>query len=162
MTNTKKRHKEILAAATEVLENVGGVGIIDALPQEERRPILVKMAKSVQETTNCAAPSARNNVAKAMRKARFKIMKEQDPDRWGGARVSDKLGRPRLPEDQKRERVSTRLGHGVKELAQAIAEVLELDGWGHAVDQALVRMVEGDRELKIKLAEIGIILKKQN
>jgi hypothetical protein len=64
-----------------------------------------------------------------------------------------------MPEAKKRQRVSTQLAPGSKELAQAIAEVLELPGWGHVIDQALVRMVEGDRELKVRLAEMGIIVK---
>jgi hypothetical protein len=50
------------------------------------------------------------------------------------------------------------LASGSKELAQAIAEVLELDGWGRVVDEALVRMVEGDPELRAKLAKMGIVL----
>jgi hypothetical protein len=42
----------------------------------------------------------------------------------------------------RRVSVSTRLAPGSKELAQAIAEVLDLPGWGHAVDLALFRMAE--------------------
>lgn len=57
--------------------------------------------------------------------------------------------------------VTTRLAPGIKELAQAIAETKGLPGWGHAIEMALVRMVEGDRDLKIKLAEMGIIIKRQ-
>jgi hypothetical protein len=73
----------------------------------------------------------------------------------GGPRPNQ-TGRPPLPEDQKRQKVSTRLGPGYKELAQAIAEAEGLPGWGHAVEQALVKMVEGNQELKAKLAKEGI------
>jgi hypothetical protein len=69
-----------------------------------------------------------------------------------------RLGPAPLPPEQKRQPVSTRLAPGSKELAQAIAEVLELDGWGRAVDEALVRMVENDPELRAKLAKMGIVL----
>jgi hypothetical protein len=153
MTNTKARHKEIYAAAAEVLQSVGGVEEIDALAQEKRILKLRHLTKAVAAKTNCTRDTARRNIAKAMHRARFGIMQ----DRWGGSRVSDRLGRPSIPEAQKRQSVSTRLAPGSKELAKAIAEVLELPGWGHAVDQALVRWIEGDRELKVKLAEMGII-----
>jgi len=76
---------------------------------------------------------------------------------WGGQRPNQ-TGRPPLPEDQRRQKVSTRLGPGYKELAQAIAKVEGLPGWGHAVEQALVKWANEDRELKIKLAEMGIII----
>ena len=76
--------------------------------------------------------------------------------RWGGKRESDNLGRPPLPEDQKRQRVSTRLAPGSKELAQAIAKILALPGWGHAIDLALEQMVESDPGLRVRLAEMGI------
>ncbi len=147
MTNTKARHREILAAAIRVLEIFGGVETIDALPQEERTPQLRKMADTVVGLTNCTKSPARNNVAKALRQARFGIMQ----DKWGGLRVSEKQGRPPLPKGQKRQSISTMLAPGSKELAQAIATVLELPGWGHTLDMALIRMVEGDQELKSKL-----------
>ena len=76
--------------------------------------------------------------------------------RWAGKRESDNLGRPPLPEDQKRQRVSTRLAPGSKELAQAIAKILALPGWGHAIDLALARLVESDPSLKDGLADMGI------
>lgn len=76
-----------------------------------------------------------------------------------GGQRPNQTGRPKVPEDQKRQRVSTKLAPGSKELAQAIAEVLKLPGWGYAIDLALVKMIEGDRELKVKLAEEGIIVK---
>jgi hypothetical protein len=159
MTNTKARHQEIYTAAVEALETAGGVGEIDNLSQDKRKAVLFGMATSVIATANTTRDTARRNVAKALRRARFAIMQQVDPARWGGPRVSDKLGRPPMPEAKKRQRVSTQLAPGSKELAQAIAEVLELPGWGHVIDQALVRMVEGDRELKVRLAEMGIIVK---
>lgn len=155
MANTKARHEEILNAATEVLKSAGGVETIEALPKRERIPKLREMAMFVAKKTNCTADPARRNVAKAMHRARFGLMQ----DRWGGPDRNQ--GRTPLPADQKRQRVSTRLAPGSKELAQAIAEIWELPSWGHAVDKVLVRMVENDRELKVKLAEMGIILKAQ-
>lgn len=166
MTNTKARHQEILAAAVRVLGMFGGVETVDAFPQDERIRLLRKMADNVVSLTNCTRPPARNNVAKAMRRARFAIMQgkacckdrvQEQPDNWGGARPN--TGPPRLPEGQKRQPVSTRLGPGYKELAQGIAKVKKLPGWGRAVERALVKWVEQDRELKSKLAEIGIIVK---
>jgi hypothetical protein len=158
-TNTKRRHKEILAAAVKALEDAGGVEIIDALPQEERTPQLRKMADSVIGLANCTRTPARSNVAKALHQARYALM-QAEPDMWGGTRPN--AGPPRLPEDQKRQPVSTKLAPGSKELAQAIAEVLELPGWGHSVDQALVLMVEGNPELRRKLADMGVILKSKS
>jgi hypothetical protein len=153
MTNTKARHEEIYLAAAEALQNAGGVQTIDTLSEKERMSKWHQMKIETVNKTGCHIDTARRNIAKAMRRARFGIMQ----DRWGGPRVSDKQGRPPMPEAQKRQSVSTRLAPGSKELAKAIAEVLELPGWGHAVDLALVRWVEGDRELKVKLAEMGII-----
>lgn len=160
MTNTKERHKEILAAAVRVLEIFGGVETIDGFPQAERARLLQKMADNVVSLTGCTRSPARSNVAKAMRRARFAIMQQADPDRWGGGRQD--AGRPPLPEDQKRQQVSTRLAPGSKELAQAIAEVFELPGWGRSVDQALVKWVEEDRELRSRLADMGIVVKGNN
>lgn len=158
MINTKARHREICAVAIKVLADAGGVEVIDALPQDERPLKLRQMAKAVAKLADCTINTARLDCAKTRQQARFgSIMK----DNWGGSRESDKLGPAPLPEDQKRVAVSTRLAPGSKELALAIAKVLELPGWGHVVDRALIRMVEGDRELKVKLAEMGIIVKKE-
>ncbi len=157
MTNTKARHKEILASAVRVLEIFGGVEIIDALPQDERRLKFREMALYVRNTKETTLDTARRNVTKALHQARHPL---NDLDRWGGPGRNQ--GRLPMPEDQKREPVSTRLAPGSKELAQAIAQVKELPGWGRALDQALVKWVEGDPELKIKLAEMGIIVKGNN
>jgi hypothetical protein len=73
-----------------------------------------------------------------------------------GGRRPNQTGRPPLPEDQKRQKVSTRLGPGYKELAQAIAEIEGLPGWGHVIEQALVLMVKDEPELETKLAKKGI------
>ncbi|MHC4489892.1 MAG: hypothetical protein ACYSW7_12095 [Planctomycetota bacterium] len=159
MTNTKARHQEIYTAATKALENAGGVREIDNLSQDKRKAVLFSMATSVIATANTTRDTARRNIAKAMHCARFAIMQQADPDRWGGPRVSDKLGRPPMSENQKRQSVSTRLAPGSKELARGIAEVKELPGWGHSVDLALVRWVEEDSSLKVRLAEMGIIVK---
>jgi hypothetical protein len=97
MTNTKERHLEILSCATEVLEAAGGVLVIDELPQEERTPKLREMANDVKRETNCHIDTAKRNLAKAMRRRRFELMKVADPDRWGGERTPSG-GRPKHPE----------------------------------------------------------------
>lgn len=153
--NTKKRHQEILSTAVRVLEIFGGAETIDALPQDERATQLRKMADNVVGLTNCTRSPARNNVAKAMRRGRLAIMQQQD--NWGGARPNP--GPDPLPEEQRRQKASPKLAPGSKELALAIAEALELPGWGHAVDMALIRMVYADDELRVKLARMGIIVK---
>lgn len=155
--NTKKRHIEIYAAAENALRKAGGVERIDALDQSERRPIMRQMARRVEEQTNCIIDTARRNVAKAMRRARWGIMQQ---DNWGGAGRG--AGRPPKPEDQKRQPVSTRLAPGKKELAIAVAEIWDLPGWAHSFEMALDKMIQGDRELKVRLAKMGIIVKRQD
>jgi hypothetical protein len=161
MTNTKARHLEIYKAAVKIVEKSGGVEMIDALPKKQRVLKLRDMALAVTGATSCTRETARRNIAKAMSQARFAVMQDQRAkalDNWGGPRTpgpGKKLGPPQLSKNQKRERLSTRLAPGSKELAQAIAKVLGLPGWGHAVDVALVLMVEGDQELKVKLGEMG-------
>lgn len=154
--NTKFRHQEIYATAVKILEMSGGVEAIDSLEQSDRVIVLRRMASGVADMTNCHIDTAKRNVAKTLRRARYGIMQ----DRWGGPGRNQ--GRLPMPDNQKRQPVSTRLAPGSKELAQAIAEALELSGWGHTLDLALVRMVEGDRELKVKLVEMGIIVKMSN
>jgi hypothetical protein len=155
MKNTKARHREILAAAAHLIELVGGVEEIDALSQEERQRALRLLAMNVVMKTGCTMDPARSNVAKAMRKARFALMQKRDPDRWGGARPN--TGPKPLPPDQKRQRVSTRLGPGYLELAKAITEIKGFNGWGHTVEVALDGMIAGDPELRIRLIEMGVI-----
>ncbi len=166
MTNTKERHLEILAAADEAIEVAGGVEAIDALPQDKRLLKLRQLAQKVGIESNCHIDTARKNVAKSMRRARFAVMQkrtychdkqEEERDNWGGARLG--TGPDPWPEGQMRQMQSTRLAPGSKELAKAIAKILGLAGWGHAVDEALVRMAEGDQELTMKLAEVGIIIR---
>lgn len=162
MKNTKLRHQEIYAAAAKALDSHGGVERIDSLDRDERRPILRQLAIRVKEQTGCTRDTARRNVAKAMRRARFAVMQKKEPlikDNWGGARPNTGTGPHPLLPGTTREKVSTRLAPGSKELAQAIAEILELPGWGHALEVALVRLVEGDWVLRRKLAEMGIIVK---
>lgn len=88
MANTKARHEEIYNKAVKVLEIFGGVEIVDALSQEERISILRQLAERVKEQTDCHIDSAKRNIAKAMHRARYGIMKE----RWGGKRPG--AGRP--------------------------------------------------------------------
>jgi hypothetical protein len=90
VTNTRARHIEILDAAARVVEEAGGVEQIDSLDQEKRRPALLGMAKAVEEETHCHRTTAKNNVARALRRARYKIVKERAVEKaeaeWGGQR----------------------------------------------------------------------------
>jgi hypothetical protein len=140
MTNTKARHKEIYDAAVEALKEAGGVETINSLPKAQQKSQFRTMVSHVAEVTGCTIDTARRNVAKVCRNARHDEPKE---DNWGGRRPNQ-VGPPPLAKDQRRIPVSTRLAPGSKELAQAIAEALELDGWGRAVDLALERMVKND------------------
>ena len=88
MSNTKARHLEILSAAAEQVEQAGGVEAIDDLPQGEKLTLLRKMRKAVIEATDCHQDTAKRNIAKALRRARYGVMKE----RWGGPRAGS--GRP--------------------------------------------------------------------
>jgi hypothetical protein len=153
-TNTKARHLEILDTVRRVLQEAGGIETYHALPKDQQGPRFREMAIKVKNLCGCSLQTARNNMAKILRQTRGEI----SMDNWGGPRTpgpGKKLGPPKMSEDQKRERVSTRLAPGFKELAQAITEIKGLPGWGHVVDVALVLMVEGDQELKVKLGEMG-------
>lgn len=88
-TNTKARHEEIYTAAVSALETVGGVIAVDQLDQLERLPVLRKLYKTVANSTNCHIDTAKKNVAKAMRRARYGEMQK----RWGGERPG--AGRPK-------------------------------------------------------------------
>lgn len=88
MTNTKARHEEIYNAAVEILDEWGGVEVFDALPQLERVPNLREMAKEVVKMTSCHLDSAKRNIAKALRRARYGVIEAK----WGGPRPG--AGRP--------------------------------------------------------------------
>jgi hypothetical protein len=156
--NTKARHLEILAVAANEVEKAGGVESIDALPWQERRATLGKMITAVIETTGCVRETARRNVAKAMRRARYALMQQEAPDSWGGQRPNQ-TGRPPSPPDEKRIAVATMLTADAKELAEAIAVILDLPGWGHSLEAGLQALVEGDPSLREGLDDMGIILK---
>lgn len=93
MSNTKARHEEIYTAAVSALETAGGVVAVDQLDQLERLPVLRKLYKQVADSTNCHIDTAKKNVAKAMRRARYGEMQK----RWGGERPG--AGRPKEPQD---------------------------------------------------------------
>ncbi|MHC4195612.1 MAG: hypothetical protein ACYSQZ_06680 [Planctomycetota bacterium] len=93
--NTKERHLEILGTCHQVIKMAGGVEKIDALNQDERPSALLKLAKAVEEQTGCHRTTAKNNVARALRRARYKIMKAREVEElidlieeaeWGGKR----------------------------------------------------------------------------
>jgi len=86
--NTKARHKEIYTVAAAELEKIGGVETVDGLENLERLRILRQMYRTVADITNCHYDTAKRNVAKAMRRARYGVMKA----RWGGKRAG--AGRP--------------------------------------------------------------------
>jgi hypothetical protein len=161
MANTKARHQEILTAAAEAIDRFGGVEAIDALLPDQRKLKLRLLKVEISSKTHCTADTARRNIAKALQRARHPL---NDIDQWGGERTpapGKTTGPDPLPENEKRQPVSTRLAPGYKELAQAIAEYYDLPGWGHTIERALDRWVESDPELKVKLIEIGIIIKKR-
>jgi hypothetical protein len=168
--NTKERHQEFLVVATKLIKLAGGLEALDSLSKDEHKVAFNRLVDNLLVKTGCSSRQiARRIVATAMRRGRDYLVEMRNQ---GGARtpgLGKSLGPDPLPEDQKRQQVSTRLAPdvidvngetaGSKELAQAIAEVFELAGWGRAVDEALVRMVENDPELRGKLAKMGIIVK---
>lgn len=100
-TNTKKRHLEILAVAFEVLNDNGGVSEVDSLDQEARIPTLRGMAKEIKAKTDCHIDTAKRNLATAMRRERYNLMKSREveeirdileTENWGGPRPGG--GRP--------------------------------------------------------------------
>ena len=72
MTNTKKRHLEILAAAKELLADIDVTQDYDFLP----------IAKELVAKTGCHITTAKGNLAQAARLKRGEIIK----DNWGGER----------------------------------------------------------------------------
>lgn len=80
--NTKARHEEIYSAAVSALESAGGVVKVDQMGQDERLATLRDLYKQVVTKTKCHRETAKSNVAKALRRARFKEMESH----WGGAR----------------------------------------------------------------------------
>lgn len=87
--NTKQRHEEIFAAAQAQLQQAGGVEAIDNLDNPERLAALRQMYKAVEAETSCHYETAKSNVAKALRRARYGVMQK----RWGGKRPG--AGRPK-------------------------------------------------------------------
>lgn len=92
--NTKSRHQEIYTAACSALEQVGGVVKVDQLPESERIITLRSLYKAVVDSSGCHIDTAKKNVAKAMRKARYGEMVK----RWGGKRPG--AGRPKQEQPQ--------------------------------------------------------------
>jgi len=74
MTNTKKRHQEILSAAQKMLIDLN----VDVTQHYSFLPI----AKELAAKTNCHITTAKSNLAKAARLKRGQIMKHN----WGGKR----------------------------------------------------------------------------
>lgn len=90
--NTKARSEQIFNTATSVLEAAGGCTTFDQLSLEDRWPVLDGMYKSVIELTGCHRETAKRNIAKALRRARYgEIVKR------GGARPGPHPGRPKNP-----------------------------------------------------------------
>ncbi len=59
----------------------------------------------------------------------------------GGLRIPSG-GRPPLPPDQKRPKVSITLAPDTKDLARIIAKMQGLDGWGYLIDELIRREAE--------------------
>lgn len=91
--NTKERSELIFNTAASALEAAGGCIWFDQLPLDERYPILNKMYEAVSTATGCHRETAKRNVAKALRRARYgEIVKR------GGARPGPHPGRPKNQE----------------------------------------------------------------
>lgn len=121
MKNTKQRHLEIYTAAVSTLEAAGGVEAIDRLDQVERPVKLRELYRQVVEATSCHYDTAKRNIAKACRRARFQNMQQREPTEeqlkdlaywkrralkaeeklkpspWGGKKPG--AGRPKITED---------------------------------------------------------------
>lgn len=79
---TKARSEEVQSTARQLLDRQGGVMVVDKLPAEARKPTLVAMARQLQVAESITYQTARNHVAKAMRRARGEVVR----DRRGGQR----------------------------------------------------------------------------
>lgn len=97
--NTKERSGLIFNTAAEVLEAAGGCVWFDKLPANEigqpvpleRHQALETMYAAVIERTGCVRETAKRNVAKALRRARYGEMKKRGGVRpGGGAPVGNK------------------------------------------------------------------------
>ena len=92
--NSKARSELIFNTAASVLEAAGGCVWFDSatLDQDERWRGLQKMYTAVVEQTGCVRETAKRNVAKALRRARYgEIVKR------GGVRPGPHPGRPKAP-----------------------------------------------------------------
>lgn len=89
--NTKAQSGLIFKTAASILEAAGGHPKIDALDLESRYPILNGMYADLMAQTGCVRETAKRNIAKALRKARYGTMVQR-----GGARPG--AGRPRKAE----------------------------------------------------------------
>jgi len=87
--NTKSRSDEIFTTAASILEAAGGHTKIDTLSLEERWTELDKMYRQLMEATGCVRETAKRNIAKALRRARYGTMAKR-----GGLR-NPPGGRPR-------------------------------------------------------------------
>ena len=92
-TNTKERSEQIFNTAASVLEAAGGPAKVDPLSLEDRWPILNEMYHSVMDQTGCHRETAKRNIAKALRRARYGEMVKR-----GGARPGPHPGRPKISE----------------------------------------------------------------
>jgi hypothetical protein len=106
--NTKERHLEILGVSERVVEEAGGPLEIDDLDQVSHRAAFLELAKCVASETGCHISAAKRNVATALRRARYRIMKERakveglfdliEEAEWGGKRPG--AGPPRGNKNQ--------------------------------------------------------------
>jgi len=80
-------------------------------------------------------------------------------DNRGGAKIpgpGKTQGRPPMPPEEKKVRVSTMLAPGSKERAVAVQRILGLSSWSRTLETALFLMIESSPELKAKLEEMGL------
>jgi hypothetical protein len=72
VNNTKARSELIFNTAVSALEAAGGCEVIDRLPIGQARTLAYEaLYRQVIEATSCHRETAKRNVAKALRRARY-------------------------------------------------------------------------------------------
>lgn len=95
--NTKARSEQIFNTAASVLDAAGGCVWFDNLmtTPDERWQELQRMYAAVVEQAGCHRETAKRNIAKALRRARYGEMVKR-----GGVRPGPHPGRPKAKQDK--------------------------------------------------------------
>lgn len=88
---TRTRHDAIFAHAAHLLTQAGGVGTLDELSAQARKPALVSLARQLADAESITYKTARQHIARACRRARHP---DYTPPRWGGDRTQPQEDRP--------------------------------------------------------------------